>query len=87
MVDSLGKHRRKPQTISSCVLSKNTEQTAGGFCIRDCGAALKALSAFIPGYRNGAAYVFEGQLVMDRAVSIDLSKAHFLDYDEEYNNP
>ena len=78
MVDSLGKHRRKPQTISSCVLSKNTEQTADGFCIRDCGTALKALSAFIPGFRGGTAYAFDGQLVMDRAVAFDLTKAEVI---------
>lgn len=87
VVDSTGARRRKPQTINSCVLSKSTEQTADGFRIRDCGTALKALSAFIPGFRNVTAYAFAGQLVMDRAVAFDLSKAHFSDYDEEYNNP
>ena len=87
MVDGPGKHQRKQQTVSSCVLSKNTEQTADAFCIRDCGTGLKALSAFILGFRDGTTYAFDGQLVMDRAVAFDLSKAHYSDYDEEYNNP
>lgn len=74
MVDCPGKHQRKQQTVSSCVLRKNTEQTADGFCIRDCGTAFKAFSAIIPGFRYGTAYTFDGQLVMGHAVAFDLSK-------------